>query len=596
MRTLTRRTHTCGELRASDIGSTVTLMGWVANHRDLGGFRFIDLRDRYGNTQVHLDPDRDPEMYAETASIRSEWVVAIEGEVVSRGANVNTNMPTGEIEVVATRIEVLNRAEVPRIPMHDDADASEDLRLEYRFLDLRRRGVQSRIVTRAEVTHAIREYLHGAGFLELETPILTRATPEGARDYLVPSRVHPGEFYALPQSPQLFKQLYMVSGYDRYYQIARCFRDEDLRADRQPEFTQIDIEMSFIDMEDIQSLCNGLIRDIFQRFAGVEVELPIPVMSYDDAMDRYGIDRPDLRFGMELINLTDLAADSGFGVFADAAAAGGQVKCICVPGGADMSRKQLDAATDFVKRHGAKGLAWLKRDATGWTGPAAKFVTEAFLAEAAERAACGEGDALLFVADRSKVVAAALGALRRQVAQDRGMIPENAWKFVWVTDFALLEYDEDASRWVAMHHPFTSPRLEDLDRLDEDPGALRARAYDLVLNGFELGGGSIRMHDPELQQKIFALLGIGEEEANEKFGFLLKALRSGAPPHGGLAFGLDRLVMLLTGSTSLRDVIAFPKTASASCLMTAAPSAVDAGQLADLHIGVVKRSSGSSEA
>ncbi len=586
-----KRTHTCGELRADHIGQDVVLMGWVQTHRDLGGFRFVDLRDRFGVTQVKFDPAVDAALFEQSGALRSEWVVAVAGTVVDRGSNANQNVATGAIEVEVRELAVLNTADVPKFPIRDEVDASEELRLEYRFLDLRRRPIQSKIVTRSEVTWAVREYLREQRFLELETPILTKSTPEGARDYLVPSRVHPGEWYALPQSPQLFKQLYMVSGYDRYYQVCRCFRDEDLRADRQPEFTQIDIEMSFIDRDDIYELCEGLVARVWDRILGERLETPIPRMAYDEAIARFGVDNPDLRYGLELVDASDLAAATDFEVFRAAVAGGGQVKGLRVEGGADLSRKRLDEATEFVKRYGAKGLAWFKLGEEGWSGPATKFLSPGAQAAFAERFGARTGDALLIVADKPSVVAQSLGQLRKSLAAERGLIPAGSWKFVWVTDFPLLERDEEAGRWVAMHHPFTSPRTEDMGLLTTDPGAVKARAYDLVLNGNEIGGGSIRMHDTKLQAQMFELLGIGPEEQQAKFGFLLNALRHGAPPHGGIAFGLDRLVMLLTGAPSLRDVIAYPKTASATCLMTQAPSPVDAGQLRDLGVALATKQS-----
>ncbi len=570
-----KRTHTCGDLRGSDEGAQVVMMGWVANHRDLGGFRFVDLRDRYGITQIKFDPELDAALF-----------VAIEGKVVSRGSNTNASMPTGEVEVEVTRLEVLAESEVPKFPIRDDVDASEELRLEYRFLDLRRRPIQSKIVARAELTYVVRQFLHEERFLDLETPVLTKSTPEGARDYLVPSRVHRGEFYALPQSPQLFKQLYMVSGYDRYYQVCRCFRDEDLRADRQPEFTQIDIEMSFIDRDDIYDLCDRLMARIWKQMLGVDLQLPLPRMSYAEAIDRFGVDNPDLRYGLELKDVGDLVADSSFGVFSGAISSGGQVRGLCIEGGAEMSRKQIDEAQEVAKRFGAGGLAWAKVAGDGWSGPIAKFFDAGQQTAIGERMGAGEGDLLVFVADRASVVAPALGNLRKFIAASRGLIPEGAWAFTWVTDFPLLEWDEASGRFFAMHHPFTSPRVEDLERLENDPGSLMARAYDLVLNGNEIGGGSIRIHDQKVQERMFRLLGIGAEEQEQKFGFLLKALRHGAPPHGGIAFGLDRLAMLLTGAQSLREVIAFPKTASATCLLTSAPGPVDDAQLAELGVAV----------
>ncbi len=584
-----KRTHTCGDLTGSDEGAEVTLMGWVSSHRDLGGFRFVDLRDRFGVTQIKFDPIDHPELFEASGELRAEWVIAITGKVVSRGTNTNKTMATGEVEVAVHRMQVLNKALPPAFPIRDDVDAGEDFRLKYRFLDLRRPVLQNKIITRAKATHIVRNYLHENGFLDLETPVLTKSTPEGARDYLVPSRVHPGEFYALPQSPQLFKQLYMIAGFDRYFQICRCFRDEDLRADRQPEFTQIDLEMSFVDREDIYTLCEGMIARLWKEILGVEIALPIERMSYDDAMNNYGVDRPDLRYDLQLKDVSSLVADSAFGVFSGAISDGGTVRCIVVPAGADMSRKQIDAATDFVKHHGAKGLAWCKLGEDGWSGPIAKFFEADAQAALNARVGASSGDAILFIADKTSTALNAAGALRKYVAEERGLIPADSWRFVWVTDFPLLEFDEGAGRWFAMHHPFTSPRVEDIPLFDTDPAAIKARAYDLVLNGFELGGGSIRIHDQELQSRVFGLLGISDEEAEEKFGFLLRALRHGAPPHGGLAFGLDRLVMLMTGARSLREVIAYPKTASASCLMTEAPGPVDTAQLTELGVAVLKK-------
>lgn len=579
-----QRTHTCGALRADDIGQTVTLTGWVATHRDLGGFRFVDLRDRFGVTQVKFDPADDAALFEASGALRPEWVVAITGTVVGRGTNANRDMATGEIEVAVTALAVLNRSEVPKFPIRDDIDASEETRLEYRFLDLRRRTLQERIVKRAEATFAARRLLHEEGFLDLETPFLTRSTPEGARDYLVPSRVHPGDFYALPQSPQLFKQLYMVAGYDRYYQIARCFRDEDLRADRQPEFTQIDIEMSFADEAAVQGLAERLMARIFTEVLGVTLDAPFPRMPWREAMDRFGSDKPDVRFDLELCDVAHLVETTTFAVFRDTVAAGQAVRGLRVPGGASQSRKQIDALEAVARRHGARGLAWARIDADAWTGPVAKFFPDEARSAFASAMAAESGDLLLFVAAEEETALNALGQVRLHLGRELDLIDTARWAFLWVTDFPLLERDEEEGRWVARHHPFTSPVVEDIPMLASNPGAARARAYDLVLNGFELGGGSVRIHDMALQETMFGHLGIGPEEANEKFGFLLRALHHGAPPHAGIAFGLDRLIMLMTGATSLRDVIAFPKTASASCLLTDAPSPVDERQLEMLHL------------
>lgn len=582
-----KRSHTCGELRAAHVGETVTLMGWVDTHRDFGAFRFITLRDRFGLTQLKFDPSNQ-EVFGASDALRPEWVIAARGVVVSRGDNINTQMDTGEIEVDVQELHVFSRAAVPKFPIRDEVDATEDLRLAYRFLDLRRRPLQRNIVMRAEVTHIVRSFLHDEGFLDLETPILTKSTPEGARDYLVPSRVHPGEFYALPQSPQLFKQLYMVAGYDRYFQICRCFRDEDLRADRQPEFTQIDMEMTFVDEEDVIDVSERMIARVWKEIHGVELPLPLPRMPYNEAMRRFGVDNPDLRYGIEIQDISEIVKDSEFGVFSGAVQAGGVVRALCVPE-VSLSRKQIDGYTDLVKNAGLKGLAWAKVTADGWSGPIAKFFSDEEKQQINTALEATEGSTLLFAADKAKVAAPALGALRKRLGADLELNQTGEWKFTWITDFPLLEEDEDAGRWVAVHHPFTAPKDEDLSLLETNPGQVRAKAYDLVLNGNELGGGSIRIHDQDLQTKMFKALGIDKEEATERFGFLLKALSHGAPPHGGLAFGLDRIIMLLSGAASLRDVIAYPKTASASCLMTEAPSIVDAKQLEDLHVQVVKK-------
>ena len=584
-----KRSHTCGELRAADEGKAVTVMGWVDSLRDFGAFRFITLRDRFGVVQLKFDPSNDA-VFALSQSLRPEWVVGVKGTVISRGENANAKMATGEIEIEVNAVEVFSKAEVPKFPIRDDVDAAEDLRLQYRFLDLRRRPLQNNIVMRAEVTHIVRSFLHDEGFLDLETPVLTKSTPEGARDYLVPSRVHPGEFYALPQSPQLFKQLYMVAGFDRYFQICRCFRDEDLRADRQPEFTQIDMEMSFIDEEDIMDVAERMIARIWKSVHNVDLPTPLPRMTYAESMLRFGVDNPDMRYGLEIQDISELVAASGFGVFSGAVADGGVVRAIAAP--AEFSRKQIDGYTDIVKRVGLKGLAWAKVGEDGWSGPIAKFFAPEEQQALNARLGATAGTTLLFGADKAKTVAPALGALRKAIAADLGLNKKGEWKFTWITEFPLLEHDDDAGRWVSVHHPFTSPRVEDIPKMDVDPGSVRARAYDLVLNGYELGGGSIRIHDTEMQTRVFKSLGIDEDEAQLRFGFLLKALSHGAPPHGGLAFGLDRIIMLLAGADSLRDVIAYPKTASASCLMTEAPSSVDDKQLEDLHIRVAEKPKG----
>ena len=583
-----KRTHSCGELRESDIGAEVVLMGWVASHRNLGGAVFVDLRDRHGITQVKFDPDINGEAHEKADTLRSEWVIGVRGEVISRGENVNKNMPTGAVEISALEIQIFNSADTPRFPIRDGIDTNEDLRLEYRFLDLRRPELQQRIVARSAITKSVRGAMADLGFLELETPILTRSTPEGARDYLVPSRVAPGRFFALPQSPQLFKQLYMIAGYDRYYQICRCFRDEDLRADRQPEFTQIDVEMAFVDMDDVLGVAETITQRVFQETLGVEVQTPIERITYDEALDRFGVDNPDMRYGLELSDVSSVFAASDFRAFADVVAKGGLVKAMNVKEGAKLSRKQLDGFTSFVGNYGAKGLAWIKINPDGWQGSISKFISDGTRAELTEKLGLEAGDLMLLVGDKISVANAALGNLRKHVAQVMELVPENAFRFVWITDFPLFEYDEARERFGACHHPFTSPRLEDVSILESDTAKVMAQAYDLVLNGNEIAGGSIRIHDNQLQQRIFELLGIGPEEAEAKFGFLLKALRYGAPPHGGLAFGFDRLVMLLTGSESIRDVIAFPKTTRAACVMTDAPSPVDAKQLEELGIRTLK--------
>jgi aspartyl-tRNA synthetase len=585
-----KRTHNCGELRGHHAGDNVVLMGWVDNHRDLGAFRFVTLRDRYGVTQVKFDPNVSDELMDASDKLRPEWVIAVEGEVLDRGENANDEMATGQIEVEAKALHVLSESETPVFPIRDEVDAAEDLRLRYRFLDLRREPVQRNIVTRAKVTHAVRDFLFKENFLDLETPMLTRSTPEGARDYLVPSRVHPGEFYALPQSPQLFKQLYMVSGFDRYYQITRCFRDEDLRADRQPEFTQIDMEMSFVDEEEVIDICERMIASVWEAVLDEELEAPFPQLSYAEAIRRFGVDNPDTRYGLELVDVSELVKDVEFGVFSGTVKKGGQVKGIRVPDGNEkLSRRLIDEHTEYVELFGAKGLAWVKVNEDGWSGPIAKFfedaeqqaINEAFSAEA--------GDTLMFVADKASVVAPSLGNLRKRLAKQLDIIPEDEWNFVWIREFPLLEYDDEDGRYYAMHHPFTAPCEEDLDQLDEHPEKVNSRAYDLVLNGNEIGGGSIRIHDMDLQRRVFRALGISQEEAEHKFGFLMNALKHGAPPHGGIAFGLARLIMLMTKSSSLRDVIAFPKTASASCLLTEAPSEVGEQQLNDLGIALTPK-------
>ncbi|MDX9708314.1 MAG: aspartate--tRNA ligase [Trichloromonas sp.] len=580
-----KRSHYCGQVTAEEIGREVCLMGWVQRRRDHGGLIFIDLRDREGVIQLALDPDRDPEAHGKADRVRNEFVVAIKGKVSPRPeGTVNPKMKTGEVEVEVSDLRILNTAKTPPFMLDEYTEVAENIRLKHRYLDLRRPAVQNNLMLRYQVTRTVRRYLDSQGFLDIETPVLTKSTPEGARDYLVPSRVNPGTFYALPQSPQLFKQLLMVSGFDRYFQIVRCFRDEDLRADRQPEFTQIDCEMSFVDRDDVIRVMEGMIAAIFKEAIGVEVPLPMARMTYQEALARYGVDNPDLRFGLELVEISDLAAGCGFKVFADAVGSGGMVKAINVKGGATLSRKDLDELTEFVKIYGAKGLAWVKMTEEGWQSPIAKFFTADELAALNGRLDTQLGDLLLFVADSFRITNEALGRLRGHLGQRLGLAKKDDYRFVWVTDFPLLEWDEENRRHVAVHHPFTAPMDEDVPLLATDPGKARAKAYDLVLNGSEIGGGSIRIHDQTVQSQMFELMGIGEEEARVKFGFLLDALEFGAPPHGGIAFGLDRLTMILTGSESIRDVIAFPKTQKATCLMSEAPGAVDEKQLRELHI------------
>jgi len=581
-----KRTHFCGDLRAQQAGNTVTLFGWVASSRDHGGVIFIDLRDKEGVVQVRFEADLG-EAYELANQLRPEWCVGIVGEVVSRGSNINDRLPTGEIEVLAKSLEVFSKSKTPPFQIRETSDANEMLRLEYRYLDLRREPLQKALRLRSRVNQATRAYLTQNLFEELETPYLTKSTPEGARDYLVPSRVNPGKFYALPQSPQIFKQLLMVSGFDRYFQIVRCFRDEDLRADRQPEFTQIDMEMSFVTVEDVVSICEGLMSQIFKT-AGFDITPPFERLSYDDAMSRFGVDAPDLRFGLELQDVTEIAGASSFEVFKSTVAGGGIVRGICVPGGADLlSRKMIDELEPFVGIYGAKGVAWAKVTTEGWTGGVSKFFTdeEKTAFEAAFKA--NAGDLLLMVAAKESVTCAALGNLRKKLGNDLQLIDRDAFKFCWVTDFPMFEYDETEGRYYAMHHPFTSPRPDQVHLLDSDPKSVKAQAYDLVLNGSEIGGGSIRIHQEEVQHKVFSLLGLTEEEARSKFGFLLDALTYGTPPHGGIAFGMDRLIMLLSRVDSIRDVIAFPKTQRAADAMSDAPNRVDEDQLKELHIKVV---------
>ena len=582
------RTHYCGEVNETVIGQRVTLKGWVQKRRDLGGLIFVDVRDRSGIVQVVFNPEISTEAAAIGESLRNEFVVHIDGLVVERTqGQINAAMKTGKIEVQVDHASIINAAKNPPFAIEDNTDVNEDLRLKYRYLDLRRPAMYETFKMRSDVTKSIRRFLDEEGFIEVETPILTKSTPEGARDYLVPSRVHDGEFYALPQSPQLFKQMLMVSGFDKYYQIARCFRDEDLRADRQPEFTQIDMEMSFQTMEDIIGMNERLMVQMMKDVKKIDIEPTFQRMSYTEAMDRFGSDKPDVRFGLELVDVSDLVKDSAFKVFTGAIENGGQVKLINVKGqAANYSRKDIDALGAFAAVYGAKGLAWLKVEEEGVKGPIAKFFEGEAATALTERAEAEAGDLLLFVADKKTVVADALGALRLKFGKELGLIDNSIYKFLWITDWPLLEYDDKDGRYYAAHHPFTMPFEEDLDKLATEPQNVRAQAYDLVLNGYELGGGSSRIYRREVQEQMFEVLGFSKEEANAQFGFLMEAFEYGTPPHGGIAFGLDRLVMLLAGRTNLRDTIAFPKTASASDLLTDAPSPVSGAQLEELSLSL----------
>ncbi|MCB9736151.1 MAG: aspartate--tRNA ligase [Deltaproteobacteria bacterium] len=585
-----KRSHNCGELRRDDVGATVVLMGWVQNYRDHGGCIFVDLRDRYGLTQVKFDPAVAEALLAEADRLRPEWVIAVRGQVVDRGSNENQNLPTGAIEVEATELDIFNPSKTPPFPISDRADANENLRLKYRYLDLRRPALQEKLVLRHKAAQLTRSYLSDHGFLELETPILSKSTPEGARDYLVPSRVHPGQFYALPQSPQTFKQIFMVAGYDRYFQICRCFRDEDLRADRQPEFTQIDLEMSFVGPDDIFDIVGGLVKKLWRECIGVEIG-EIPVLTYQESMDRFGIDRPDMRFGLELKDVGDIVANADFQVFRRALESGGYVKAINGKGAAALSRAEIDRLAEVCTRYGAKGMAWVKVQDDGWQGPAAKYFDDATKSALSTRLDAAPGDLLCFVADGFKVCHDALANLRLAMGRKLGLIDDAAWRWTWVTDFPLFEEESDNGRYYSKHHPFTSPNPEDLHLLTSDPNKVRSVAYDLVVNGVELGGGSIRIHDQQVQKQIFSLLGLTADEAEAKFGFLLEALSFGTPPHGGLALGMDRLVMMLAGTDAIREVIAFPKTQKAADLMTGSPSPVELPQLDELHIRTLRQSS-----
>jgi len=583
-----KRTQYCGSLRAEHAGTEVILMGWVHRRRDLGGLIFVDLRDREGTIQVVFDPEKGPQAHELAHSIRNEFVLAIRGQVNPRPADmVNPSMKTGEVEVVAAELEILNESDTPPFVLDGETEVSENILLKYRYLDLRRKTIQQNIILRSKVATETRAYLQKEGFIEIETPFLTKSTPEGARDYLVPSRVTPGTFYALPQSPQLFKQLLMVSGFDKYYQIVKCFRDEDLRADRQPEFTQIDMEMSFISEDDIIGVIEGMMSHLFEACLGRKLQSPFPRLTYKEAIDRYGRDNPDTRFALELADLTDIAGKSEFRVFSEAAQSGGAIKALTVADGKALSRKDLDALGDLVAPYGAKGVAWARVGEDGWTGSLAKFFNQEETQRINEVTGAQPGALILFVADAADVVNASLGALRVNLAERLGLIDPDALAFTWITEFPMFEYSKTEDRYMATHHPFTSPVAQDIPLIETDPGRVRARAYDLVLNGSEIGGGSIRIHKSDVQSMIFEVLGLSEDETRSKFGFLLDALKFGTPPHGGIAFGLDRMMMIMAGTESIRDVIAFPKTLKATCLLTDAPSKVSADQLADLSLKII---------
>lgn len=584
------RSHRCTEVNNTMIGNTVTVMGWVQKSRNKGGIIFVDLRDRSGILQVIFEEANcGAESFAKAEKLRSEFVVAITGEVAKRGGAVNENLATGDIEVIAKDIRILAEADTPPFPIEENSKTKEDLRLKYRYLDLRRPDLQKNIMMRSKVTTLVRSFMADEGFIEIETPTLCKSTPEGARDYLVPSRIHPGEFYALPQSPQIYKQLLMCSGYDRYFQIARCYRDEDLRADRQPEFTQIDMELSFVDVDDVIDVNERLLAKLFKDVIGVDVQLPIQRMTYKEAMERFGSDKPDLRFGMELCDVTDVVKDCEFVVFKNAIEAGGSVRGINAEGQGAMPRKKIDALVDFAKGYGAKGLAYIAIHEDGTMKSSfAKFMKDEEMQALVEKMNGKPGDLLLFAADKSKLVYDVLGALRLEIADQLGLLKKDEYRFVWITEFPLLEWSEELGRYQAMHHPFTMPMEEDLQYIESDPGRVRAKAYDIVLNGTEIGGGSVRIHQDDIQEMMFKALGFTMERAYDQFGFLLNAFKYGVPPHAGLAYGLDRLVMLMAQEDSIRDVIAFPKVKDASCLMSEAPNTVDAKQLEELGISIVK--------
>ena len=582
------RSHRCTEVSSANIGEKVTVMGWVQKRRNLGSLIFIDLRDRSGLLQIVFDEDSvGAEGFAKAGTLRSEYVVAIEGTVQKRSAAVNENLKTGDIEVIATSLRILSESQTPPFAIEENSQTKEDIRLKYRYLDLRRPDIQRNLMLKSRVLGLMRQFMANEGFLEIETPILCKSTPEGARDYLVPSRVHPGNFYALPQSPQLFKQLLMASGYDRYFQIARCFRDEDLRADRQPEFTQADMELSFVDIEDVLDVNERLLKYVFKEAIGVDIQLPLPRMPWQEAMDRFGSDKPDTRFGMELVDVSDVVKGCGFGVFTGALENGGSVRGINVEGQGAMPRKKIDKLVEHAKGCGAKGLAYLCINEDGtYKSSFAKFMTEDELHALVEKMNGKPGDLLLFAADKNKIVWNVLGALRLQLGEELGLMDENQYNFLWVTEFPLLEWSDEENRFMAMHHPFTMPMEEDWDKIDTDPGAVRAKAYDIVLNGTELGGGSVRIHQDDIQEKMFEVLGFTKERAHEQFGFLLDAFSYGVPPYAGLAYGVDRMIMHMVHADSIRDVIAFPKVKDASDLMSEAPGTVDEKQLEELGIRI----------
>lgn len=581
-----KRTHRCAEVTSEDIGREVVVMGWAHKRRDLGGVIFIDLRDRSGVLQVVFNVETDSALHAKAEQIRSEYVLAIKGILVNRSEDtINPSIKTGKWELVAKELRILSKAATPPVLIEENVETNEAVRLKYRFLDLRRPDMQKNLMLRHKVTKIARDYFDEQGFLEIETPILMKSTPEGARDYLVPSRVHPGKFYALPQSPQIFKQILMVSGYDRYFQIARCFRDEDLRSDRQPEFTQIDLEMSFVDVDDVIAINEGFLKRTFDEALGIKLDTPFMRLTYREAMDRFGTDKPDTRFGLELVNLSDIVENSGFKVFSDAVSKGGSVRAINAKGcGFKFARREIDALIEFAKLYGAKGMAWIAVEENGLKSAITKFMSEDEISQIINRMKAEPGDLICFIADDDEIVFDALSHLRMEIAAKLNLIDDSKINLLWVTEFPLLEYDDEEKRWVAKHHPFTSPMDEDIGLLDSEPKKVRAKAYDIVLNGLEIGGGSIRIHDQELQKKMFSIIGLPEEEAQKRFGFLLEAFKYGTPPHGGLAFGLDRLIMLMANRNSIRDVIAFPKVQNASCLMTGAPDSVEIKQLRELHI------------